>query len=296
MIDTVLVPTDGSDHALRAAKHGKHLAELFDATVHVINVCHVQREAGLFDAGGVSEDYVERLEKRGEESVDSVVGVLGEGVDVETSILRGRPSDRILEYVDELDADLLAMGTQGRTGLDRFVTGSVTEAVLRRSQQPVLTVRSEERSRLDGQYDDVLIPTDGSEGAKAALDFGVEIARRSDARVHAVHVVATAELAGSPESTIPNSVLEDIEQVGEEAAEEFAETARSAGLEAVSTVLKGSPQRELLSYAEEEDVDLITMGTAGRSGIERYILGSTTEYVIRRSEVPVVAVPRTDRD
>ncbi|MFB6170220.1 MAG: universal stress protein [Haloarculaceae archaeon] len=288
MFETILVPTDGSEHAARAAEHGRDLARAFDATVHVVSVVDVQGAAGRFDAGGVDEAFVERLEARSEEALSEVEGVF-DG-DVRTAVLRGEVVPEILEYAAAHDAGLLAMGTHGRTGLDRYMLGSVTERVVRRADVPVLTVRATERSRATGRYEEVLVPTDGSEWSEAAVDPALAIAREAGARVHALCVVNVADLGGGPDSTLPPEAFDYLESGAEEAVEQVADRAREAGLEAVTDVRYGTPARTLLRYAEQSGIDLVAMGTAGQTGPSRYLLGSTTERVVRHADVPVLAV------
>lgn len=290
MYDTVLVPTDGSDHALRAAEHGRYLADLFDATVHVVSVIDETAGTGPFGLAGDDAEAANRLEAEAEAAIDTVVGVMDESFEIQREVLRGTPAEAILGYADDHGIDFLAMGTHGRTGVQRYVTGSVTESVVRHARAPVLTVRSVEESRVEGSYDEVLLPTDGSEEAGGAIEHGLRIAERADARVHVVNVVDVVGLGASPEYTMPTSVLEDLESAGESATEDIAKRARDAGLEATTAVRHGSPARELLDYTTEFDIDLVAMGTAGRSGIGRFLLGSTTERIMRHADVPVVAV------
>ena len=292
MYDTILVPTDGSDHAVRAGEHARYLADAFDATVHVVTVVDVQSAAGPFDAGGVSEAFVARLEERGEEALEAVRAVLDGGT-VRTATLRGEPSGAVLEYADEHGVDLVAMGTHGRTGVERYVTGSVTERVVSRSEAPVLTVRATDRSRVDGDYEEVLIPTDGSEPATAAVEPGLAVAERVGARVHAVTVLDTSD-ATSPGKGIPEEVAAHLESEGEAATDRIAARARERGLEATTAVRTGVAARDLLAYADEHDIDLVAMGTTGRTGLSRYLLGSTTERVVRHAEMPVLAVNARD--
>ncbi len=289
MYDTILVPTDGSEHSVRAAEHGRYLAERFDATIHVLSVVDIQSAAGVFDVG-LEEEFVARLEDQGQDAIEAVKAAVDDTDRVTTAQVRGEPSATILEYADEHNAGLIMMGTHGRTGLERYVTGSVTERVVRRAEVPVLTARATEHSRVDGDYEEILLPTDGSEPAAEAVGPGLAIAEATGARVHAVHVVDVGSLAVSPEYTAPRDVLEQLETVGEDATEQVATRARERGLEAVTHVRDGFPARDLLVYAEEEGIDLVAMGTAGRTGVSRYLLGSTTERVIRHAEMPVLAV------
>ncbi len=294
MYDSILVPTDGSEHATRAAEHARALADAFDATLHLVNVVDVAAAAGPFDAGGVDDEFVERCKAKGRETVRSTEAEaeaeLGESERLRTDVVTGRPSDTILEYADDHGVDLIAMGTHGRSGLRRYVAGSVAERVVRCADLPVLTVRATDRSRVGDGYDDVLIPTDGSEHAAAAAEHGISIARTSGARVHAVHVVDVRAASATPRVTLPTTLMERLTAAGEEATETVASRARDAGLDATTHVTEGFPARDVLSYADENGVDLVAMGTAGRTGVERYLVGSTTGQVIRRAEPPVLSV------
>jgi len=285
--DRILVPTDGSEHAVRAAEHGAYLARAFDATVYLLHAVDVQGEAGLFDAGGVDEEFVSRLEAEGEDALDAVEDVV-DADRVQSATVRGEPREAILEYAEEEAVDLIAMGTHGRTGVDRFVAGSVTEHVVRLAEVPVLAVRATDGSRAAGDYDGILVPTDGSEHAAAAVDHALAIAERAGARVHALAVVDVAGVGAGPDYAPVADLLEHLEDEGGRATEAVASRARDAGLDAVTDVREGSPAETILEYAEEEAVDLIAMGTHGRTGLERYLLGSTTGRVLRHADVPVL--------
>lgn len=289
MYDTILVPTDGSEHASRAAEHATAFARAFDATVHVLGVADVQAAAGLFSAGGVDDAFVDRVEAECERAIDGLGDVVGGAPSVRTAVVRGRPSEAILDYVDDHGVDLVAMGTHGRTGIDRYVAGSVTERVVRLARVPVLTARRTARA-FGGDYDDVLVPTDGSTAAGRAVDHALAVAGAFDATVHAVNVVDVGSLSVTADYSLPGEVIEALREAGETATAAVAARAREAGLDAVTAVRDGTPARGLLDYAEEAGVDLVTMATAGRTGPSRYLLGSTTERMVRHSEVPVLAV------
>ncbi len=294
MYDRILVPTDGSDHALRAAEHAHYLAETFDATVHVVAVVDVQTAAGPFDAGGVSTAFVTRLTERSEAAVEAVRSVTDGEVVARTATPRGAPVETILAYADDHEVDMVAMGTHGRTGVDRYVTGSVTERVVSRSEVPVLTVRATGGSRVGDGYEQVLIPTDGSEPAAAAVEPGLAVAERAGARVHAVTVIDTSD-AASPDDAVPEDVTAHLESEGEAATERLAAQARDRGLAATTAVHSGVAARTLLAYADDHEVDLVAMGTAGRTGLSQHLLGSTTERLVRHAAMPVLAVNARDR-
>lgn len=289
MYDTILVPTDGSDHSVRAAEHGLALGRLFDATVHVLTVVDVDGATGPLEASEANEDLVDELQAAGDDALEAVEAVASESDRLQTEVVTGQPAEAILEYTATHDVDMVAMGTHGRTGLDRYVTGSVTEHVIRHVDVPVLSVRAGTQHPAD-EYDDILIPTDGSEYASQAIDHGLEIAQRTGARVHAVNIVDLGDLAASPSLTTPTDMASQFESQGKNATDAIAERARAAGLTVATEVREGIPAKDLLQYANGNDVDLIAMGTHGRTGLSRYLLGSTTERVIRHADMPVLAV------
>lgn len=287
MYDTILVPTDGSEHARRAASHAAQLATAFEATVHVLSVVDVAAASGPFDAGGVDEEYVSRLQQVSDEAIDDVTSVVGTD-SIHAARREGSPATVVVEYVEENEIDLVAMGTHGRTGIDRFVAGSVTESVLRKSPVPVLTVRASDLSEATGSYDDILLPTDGSDAAEAAVADALAVAEAFDATVHVVNVVdAGAASGGNP---LPTAILDSLQSAGEESVESIAEQVREHGLDVVTDVSVDFPARGLLDYTEEQDVDLIAMGTTGQTGLSRFLLGSTTERIVRHANIPVLAV------
>lgn len=287
MYQRILVPTDGSDHADWAGAHAVHLAAAFDATVTLLNVVDLDAEAGPFSAGGIDSEYVSRLEDKGRETVQAAASALA--ADVEMDVVTGRPAEAILEYTDEQDVDLVVMGTHGRTGVQRYVMGSVTERVVSLAEVPVLTVRGRDGERVT-DYDEILIPTDGSEAAATAIEHGLAVAERFDARIHAVNVVHIGAATTSPDLSLSPELLSALESSGETVTEAIADRAEAAGLDTVTAVREGTPAGTLLDYVDETNIDLVAMGTAGRTGLSRYLLGSTTERVIRRSEAPVLAV------
>jgi nucleotide-binding universal stress UspA family protein len=298
MYDRILVPTDGSDHAERAARHAVSLAEAFDATVHALSVVDLQRDAGAFSAGGVDAEFVERLESKGERAVDAVVDAAREvagDLTVETTVLEGPTEEAILDHADETGADVVAMGTGGRRGLRRFVTGDVTEYVLRTATTPVLTAHATDDPPVT-DYGDLLLPTDGSEAAATAVDHALAVAAAFDATVHALSVVDTGMAAVGPDAVSGDSLVERPTERGERATDAVADRAAGAGVdvEVVTEVREGSPADGVLEYVEETGIDLVAMGTRGRSGLDRLLLGSTTDRVVRRCPVPVLATQPAD--
>jgi nucleotide-binding universal stress UspA family protein len=144
-------------------------------------------------------------------------------------------------------------------------------------------------SRLsDATVDNVLLPTDGSDGAAVAVDWGIALAATFDAMVHAIYSVDTSRF---PTRMSPGEVLSTLESSGEDALESVRERARERNVTLTGTVATGPPARVILDYAAENEIDLVAMGTHGRSGMKRHFLGSVTENVVRNAELPVFCVP-----
>lgn len=138
-------------------------------------------------------------------------------------------------------------------------------------------------------YDRILVPTDGSEGAEVTVEHAAEIAEKFDAEVHTVYVV---DVRAASTQEVILGLMEELREIGDRATESIAEQLQESGVEAVTEVEEGIPHKEINSYVEENDINLVVMGTHGRTGLNRLMVGSTTEKVVRTSTVPVMTVRR----
>lgn len=142
-------------------------------------------------------------------------------------------------------------------------------------------------------YNKILLPTDGSPGAEAAIDHAMHVANQNDAVVHAVHVIEITDLGDITEET------EDLEAELRESSQELLtpilDAADNAEVEVVEAVIEGRPYEQLVEYVTENAIDMVVMGSHGKSGLSRVLLGSTAEKVVRHSPVPVLTV-RTRED
>ena len=143
----LLSPTDGSDTAAAATPHTAALARALGAAVHVLNVVDLQAAGGVFNAGGLEPEFVDRLERRGHDAVEAVADGLGEtapDVEVHTAVERASPragvAGRVRDYVEAAGIDLVVMGASGRSNRNRQLLGSVASTVLRTVDVPVLVV------------------------------------------------------------------------------------------------------------------------------------------------------------
>lgn len=139
-------------------------------------------------------------------------------------------------------------------------------------------------------YENVLIPTDGSDTISETLDHGLPIAESNQATVHALYVVDT-RIVHAADADRRGELTDKLETEGERAVSDVVERAEEAGLEAVSTVRRGSPAKAILAYADEADADLIVIGTHGKSPREKHFtMGSVSEHVVDNASIPVFVV------
>lgn len=137
-------------------------------------------------------------------------------------------------------------------------------------------------------YDKILLPTDGSEGMERVIEHTARLARHHGATIHAVHVVDTATMSRMPMETSWEAVSGMLREEGERALDQVRTVAGDVPVEGAMT--EGVPSQEIVDYAESHDIDLIVMGTHGRGGLDRLLLGSVAERVIRTAPVPVMTI------
>jgi nucleotide-binding universal stress UspA family protein len=286
MYDRILFPTDGSDGATRVLDHVLDIASAHGATVHLLNVADTTRDSLVRIRGEV----VDVLEQEGEDVLEDVTERAGaRGVETVSTVVQGEPYRTIVEYADEYDVDLIVMPTHGRSGLERLLLGSTTERVVRRAEVPVLTVRPDADGPLRYPYRGVAVPTDGSEGANGALSMAADVATEAEAALYVLSVITYQSLGIDVRSDIQSAMLE--ESAGD-IVEEATAFAEAAGVEDVRGAVEyGSSVHEaVLEFLEEREVDLVVVGTHGRTGFDRYLLGSVAESLLRTSPVPVLTV------
>jgi nucleotide-binding universal stress UspA family protein len=301
-LQNLLVPTDFSAHADAALDHAVSLADQFSATLHLL---HVVNDPGTGWYGlGDAEVQIDRLKEVAEAKArDRLQGMAEDSsaVEVRTAVaqrLNLEVAGAIQEYVTGHMIDLVVMGTHGRQGLGRLVLGSVANRLIRRSGCPVMTVRDREAAGdepLDVEYENLLAPIDFSEHSRAALRLSKEVAARYGATQHLLFVAEKRVLPTFSDTGIPGvGVVEmdpDIVANAEAALEELNGNVGGPEVRSAYHVEEGDVDEDILDFAEANDVDLIVMATRGLTGLDRFVLGSNTERVVRAAPCPVLTVP-----
>jgi nucleotide-binding universal stress UspA family protein len=198
----------------------------------------------------------------------------------------------IVEAAENLGADLVVAGTRGQTGWKRVFLGSTAAEIVRRAHCPVLTVHTE-HVRSDQPIRHVLVPTDHSEDAMQALQAAVRILApaAAGARVTLLHAFQLQAGAVYPwaASTLAYGANE-LARESVERLEQIAEPIRRLGFDVQTTAREGYPPQVIDEEASRLRADLIAMGTHGRSGLKRLVLGSVAERILPNAPCPVVTV------
>ncbi|WP_049987960.1 universal stress protein [Halobellus rufus] len=274
-VGRILVPIDGSDGASAALDHAISVADATDAEILLLAVVNPYGMSSVTERTEVEAELEDVV-------TDAAARVQDAGVAVSTAIEAGFPHEEILNAVEDHSIDLIAMGTHGRSGFERFVIGSVAEKIVRLSPVPVLTVRT--KARGERPYRDIVVPTDGSDAAVPAERWGVDLGAEFGAAVHALSVV--------PEGPVRSSETRAAyEEIAQSAVDRVAARGSEFGVDVEETIEHGVPHREIIDHCTGIAADLVVLGTHGRTGVERFILGSVAEKVVRLSETPVLVVP-----
>ncbi|WP_324760620.1 universal stress protein [Haloarcula sp. GH36] len=285
MYDSILLPVDGSEHGAKVVHHAAELAQWTEATIQVVFVADTTRDSVTVVDGNV----VDALEREGETIVADIAATLETlGVEHGTDVVQGSPAPTIVDYAERYNYDLIVLPTHGRTGISRYLLGSVTEKVVRLSDIPVLTARMQSDEQLQFPYETILIPTDGSPASTAAAGHGLALAATLDATVHTLSVVDDTSLGPDVRSAIPT---DERERLATEAVENVDAEATEYALSNVHTYVEhGSPAEVLKEHIETNDIHAVVMGSSGRRGVDRILLGSVAEKTVRSAPVPVITV------
>ena len=279
MIRTVLVPLDGSKAAEVVIPYVELVASRTGAAVHPLTVLHDQDgEASARDALAYMDEQVPAL------------GSLS----CSTSVKSGDEAQAILAEADAANADLIAMSTHGRTGLMRWILGSVATKVLHGSSRPLLLVRAHDQAEgPPAAIDRILVPLDGSRLSLAVLPYVEELAAALGAGLVLYNAVLPLDIYPGTEMTPARvgGIIDDLLAQGQSFLAEVAREIEGRGKVKVRSVVTiGFPVDEVVRVGAEVNAGLIALATHGRSGVNRWVMGSVADGVVRRSSLPCLLV------
>jgi len=287
----ILCPVDLSEASRRALTYALGLGREHGAAVRVVQVIDVRGWAGaaLVDVGAILDEARTTAE---EQLGWWVAKAVGTGGGASTELREGAVVPGILAAADEFDADLLVLGTHGRSGFERLALGSVAEKTVRRSTRPVCVVPSREDAVVrTGTPSRVVCATDFSESSLHAVSYGQLLTTTAPAALSLVTVIDWP--FGETRGNDPVTQLR--QSLTEEATAQLRRVADAAGVgeSATLAVRQGRAGREILKYAREHHAEIVVVGVSGRGAIDRALLGSTAQQILRDAPCPVLAVPAT---
>ncbi len=293
VITHILCPIDRSIVARRAFDYAVSLAEWAAARLTVLEVIDVSPPVatGTFPEVLPVPDELRRAVRQ--TLTELIAPAVARGVTADARIEEGRVAERALHVASEISADLVVMGTHGRTGVQRLVLGSVAEKIVRQAGCPVLTVPPGDvhvPSR-DTPFQTILCPTDFSDVSSTAVSTAATLAARARARLILLHVIdwPFGHTSGpDPVTTLRESLITQAER---ELAP-LLPPAQPGVPPAEGMAAAGQPARQVVAVAMQESADLIVMGVSGRGAVDLAVLGSTTHRVLREACGPVLTVRR----
>lgn len=296
-LGTIVAATDLSDTAGAALRWATEIATDHQAELHIVHASNLT---------GWSTDYLEidaRIPTQIQEAVrqkleDFAAQHRRADLRISTEVTPGEPCGVILSAADSRRADLIVVGTRGQRGLDYLLLGSTAQRVVQRATCPVLTVHPQAAEK-ERPIRRILVATDFSQEAELALQASLTLSRGepADTQVVLMHAyLVPYDLMDADGFVSAAAGLEQWETAQTDVEQRLDQCARSlqkSGAEVETLGLEGYPPEVIIDKARENEVDLIAMGTHGRTGLTHVLLGSTAERVIHRAPCPVLTVRRS---
>jgi nucleotide-binding universal stress UspA family protein len=292
-VERILLATDFSQCAARAQEYALFFAQTYSAKLDILHVLEFQ--PGMDPEYHINTLYLEELRKDAARQLEEFVRrAAQQGLTATQREVLGIPSQRINEAAEEAHADLVVLGTHGRTGLEHILLGSTAERVVKGAPCPVLTVRlAREREAMAGRtppsIQRILVPVDFSDCSMEAWEYALQVAKQFQATVTLLHVIEPVSYG--LDFTLSHSKDErKMRERLETRLLDMAGLLKSQGVRGRHVLRGGTPSDSILECVRQERSDLIVMGTHGRRGVSHFVSGSVAEAVLRRAECPVLTV------
>ena len=293
----ILCPTDLSEASVGSLTYAAAFARWYEARLTILHVVPtfdpLAVGAGVFT--GPLQVMLPMSRQQVLQEMHRITGSVGLGsIHAVLSAQEGDPAWNIVDQALAIGADLVVMGTHGRSGFERLLIGSLAEKVLRKAPCPVLLVppHATAAAAPEVSFKHILCPMDFSPSALQALGFALDLARQSDGVVtvlHALEWLAREEPREYTHFNVPEARQYLIDDARERVQALIAGESRTwTAIE--DRVVLGRADREILRAAAESGTDLIVMGAQGHSGLGLTLFGSTTQQVVRAATCPVLTV------
>jgi nucleotide-binding universal stress UspA family protein len=298
MLDDLLLAFDFSPSSKRALAYSIDLSQRTDATLHLMYVQEVPQ--GPFEQEARSPMPTYKLQEKFKERCQEFLSPHDLDVDDDRLSFNADRADAVapalVRYAESKNVDMITMGTYGRRGVERAFYGSVAEETLRTAPAPVFTVRVPDEDESATSVERVVAPVDFSDPSRRALQQAHRFATLYEVPLKLVHVVESPSTPSVYELESPMVTSHKTKEKAEAALEEWGSDLATEPQKVSYVVHRGDPAPSILRSAPNE-TDLIVMATRGLRGVQRAMLGSVTEEVLRGARGPVLAArnfPSTD--
>ena len=296
MYTNILVPLDGSTIAESVLPYARAFAAALGFPVHLLEVIDPDTLVpSVPGEKGPSHNIGTGAREHNGDYLREIAASFAYPEALSSSVRIGKPAEVLIEAARTHRDTLIAMSTHGRSGIRRWLLGSVAEKVLHGADNDVLLIRAREQTEIKrtAQLERLVVPLDGSGLAEKALPCAAELAKRMNLELMLLRVYLMPGVAYPTGNYAPDWKLLDQEMRETASAylEEKIKEFQNQGLKRVSfKVLEGSAAEKIIEVARESAECLIAMSTHGASGVGRWVLGSITERVVRHADRPVLVV------
>lgn len=297
MYEKILLPLDGSTLSECALPYARFLATALHVPVELLHAIDADIIAVCGNPRYVNDEksLEERLKERNLRYLTKVESLFPEPSKVSCSVEVSKAEELILARAQTEPDTLIVMATHGYSGIKRWLLGSVAEKVLHGATNHLLLIRATEEGMKSEvvSLQTLIVPLDGSPLAEIAIPYAVELASRLDLAITLIRAFSLQASTSMTEEQA-ESIQEVGDQIGKEAQDyldEKAEHLRAQGVKKLSKVVVEGPAAEsIITLAREKPNSWVVMGTHGRSGVSRWVLGSITERVTRHANDPVLVI------
>jgi nucleotide-binding universal stress UspA family protein len=302
MYGKIVIPLDGSELAEGVLPHIVEVIRDRESQVYLLTVAQVARGTAPVLTDLLSSSNTREEKRHVEKELSAYLLHVADNLEpvaskVQVGVRFGRPAEEILAFAGEVDADLIVMSTHGRSGISRWVFGSVTDRVLHGALCPLLLVRTESPKPTIA-YQRILVPLDGSDVAEQVLPYASALIRPNYTRIFLTSVLpngfsdrtVTLLTSSPPGLQLSTTSLPKAKVQLTAYLRSVAAALRERGATVQTTVRKGSPAEEILAEAAENEVDLISMTAHGLSGVSRWVYGNVAGKVLQGAHCPILLV------
>jgi nucleotide-binding universal stress UspA family protein len=284
-IKKILCPVDFFPAADAAVNYAAGLAANYFAGIHLLHVV-TPVVTGGFEFSLDTREITTTMKQKAEEELSALAAKLKEaGISTDYEVCVGDVYEEIKQAIEDLKPEIVVMGTHGRRGVERWFMGSTTEKLLRHSPVPLITISASGEKVEAPRFSRILVTTDFSEGTSDALAYAFSVAQENESKITLLHVIheVTADVSGKYRESLIEGVEKQLEDLIPPEATTWCD---------VNTQVEiGVPYRIIPRVLQDEKIDLLVMNIHGKGMLDRALLGSTAERVVRMARCPVMLIP-----